>query len=415
VAKSGECSVCNWESANGVKVDTSRSKTAWEIESGISRSSIKRHLEHGPQTAPDPDKKTTEESTDGSKSVSFIRDRPVTLADARDWIRASGDDPEDYKLSIRSIPYGNGLSSNMMAASPKPEKKASAEELVTAASVIEAIRSFTYIPEPRAFSDESFVIMPTDLQTGKVDFNGGTKETVEQALESFAKGSAFVKEFRPREVCIVDAGDSIENIYSVSSQLATNDLDLPHQVEVAMNIFLEGIKMFAPLTPSVRYAAVSSNHGAHRLGPKSPAGDVHADYGIVIAKMLGHALKLNDEAFGHVQIQTPEPLMESLYFQTSGTDIGVVHSHQAGGADKIGDWWKGQSHGNMPVSKARILLAGHWHSFRVQQSGDARWIFVGPASDRGSSWFTNARGERSESGMLSFTTSNNLWDNLRVL
>jgi len=62
---------------------------------------------------------TTEASTDGNKAVAFIRDRPVTLEDARDWIRSSGDDPEDYVLSIRSIPYGNGLSSNRMAATPK--------------------------------------------------------------------------------------------------------------------------------------------------------------------------------------------------------------------------------------------------------------------------------------------------------
>lgn len=114
-------------------------------------------------------------------------------------------------------------------------------------------------------------------------------------------------------------------------------------------------------------------------------------------------------------IQVPEPYMESLYFQTSGTDIGVVHGHQAGSPDRIGDWWKGQSHGRMPVSEARILIAGHFHSLRVQQSGDARWIMVGPASDRGSSWFTNAKGEQSESGMLSFTTANNEWNNLRVL
>jgi hypothetical protein len=277
------------------------------------------------------------------------------------------------------------------------------------------VRSFTYIPTPVAFNAESAVIMPADLQIGKVDISGGSKESTEQALHSFHEFAAFVKEFRPQEICMVDAGDPIENIYNTGSQLGTNDLDLPHQIEAASHVFLEGIKLLAPLAPKLRYAAVTSNHGAHRLGPKAQGGDAHADYGIVIAKMIRNALTLNEASFGHVSVQIPEPYMESLYFQTSGSDIGVVHSHQAGNVDKIGTWWAGQTHGNMPVAKARILLAGHWHSLRVQQSGDGRWIMVGPSSDRGSAWFTNLRGEQSQSGMLSFTTVDNAWTNLKIL
>ena len=40
-----------------------------------------------------------------------------------------------------------------------------------------------------------------------------------------------------------------------------------------MHVMLTGIQMLAPLAPSPKYAWVSSNHGAHRIGPKSPAGD----------------------------------------------------------------------------------------------------------------------------------------------
>lgn len=289
---------------------------------------------------------------------------------------------------------------------------------VTPQSIIDDIRNFTYVPDRKPFAQfrpETLVVVPADLQMGKVDWNGGSDTTYVQTMQSFARAAEFAKEFRPAEIVMIDAGDVIENIYSTSSQLGTNDLDLPHQVVAASHVMLEGIKMFAPLAPKVRYAAVSSNHGAHRLGPKSPAGDVHADYGIAIAKMLANALTLNEEAFGHVEIQVPDAYHESLYFETSGSQIGVAHGHQAGRADKLGDWWKGQSHGNMPLSKARIAVFGHYHSLRVQQSGDARWLFVGPSSDRGSSWFTNATGERSQSGMLTFTTSNNEWNNLKIM
>jgi transposase-like protein len=288
---------------------------------------------------------------------------------------------------------------------------------VTPQSVIDDIRNFTYVPDAKnsAVRPETLVVVPADLQLGKVDWNGGSDTTYGQTMRSFARAAEFAREFRPAEIVMIDAGDVIENIYSTSSQLGTNDLDLPHQVVAASHVMLEGIKMFAPLAPKVRYAAVSSNHGAHRLGPKSPAGDVHADYGIAIAKMLANALTLNEDAFGHVTVQVPDPYHESLYFETSGTQIGVAHGHQAGRSDKLGDWWKGQSHGNMPMSKARIAVFGHYHSLRVQQSGDARWLFVGPSSDRGSSWFTNATGEQSQSGMLTFTTSNNEWNNLKIM
>ena len=282
--------------------------------------------------------------------------------------------------------------------------------------LIARMRSFVYVPAPTGVrSGESLVIVPTDLQIGKVDWNGGSKDTLDQVLSSFHRALELVREHEPSEVCMVDAGDIVENIYNTSSQLATNDLDLPHQVEQAMHAILTGIELLAPEVPSLRYAAVSSNHGAHRLGPKSPAGDVHADYGIVIAKLIRHSLRLAPEKFGHVTIQTPEPYMESLTFSTSGSDIGVVHGHQSASADKIGEWWKGQSHGRMPTADARILIAGHWHSLRVQQSGDGRWIIVGSASDRGSSWFTNLRGEQSQSGMMSFLTRDNTWRDLAIL
>lgn len=60
-----------------------------------------------------------ESSTDGSRTVTGIRDREVTLADAREWIESSGDNPDDYTLSIRSIAYGADMWSNRMSATPK--------------------------------------------------------------------------------------------------------------------------------------------------------------------------------------------------------------------------------------------------------------------------------------------------------
>jgi hypothetical protein len=62
---------------------------------------------------------STEDSTNGPRVFRGIRNRPVTLADAREWIESSGDDPDDFHLSVRSIAYGGDKYSNKMSAWPK--------------------------------------------------------------------------------------------------------------------------------------------------------------------------------------------------------------------------------------------------------------------------------------------------------
>jgi hypothetical protein len=421
-----QCSICTWEYESARTVNTSMSARAWGEEIGVAHTTITRHLGHAPTVeppAPAPVEANYkwEQGADDFAGNSPASTVPLTEDDVQAFMRKKGLNPDEWESAWRFSEWeaqqkgGNIVVLHAFRVSGKRKGVVpGGERLVSTAEVLEAIRTFTYIPEAVAHQDQSLVIVPTDFQFGKVDWNGGSKETLEQVLHSFAKAAEFAKEFRPAEIAIVDAGDIVENIYNTSSQLGTNDRDLPHQIVEAAFAMQKGLQMLAPCAPSIRYAAVSSNHGAMRLGPKAPGGDAHADYGIAIAKMLGNALTLNPEAFGHVTVQVPQPYMESLYFRTSGSDIGVVHSHQAGNVAKIGEWWKGQSHGNMPTSAARILIAGHWHSLKVEQSGDARWIFVGPSSDRGSSWFTNLRGEQSQSGMLTFTTADNTWSNLVV-
>jgi hypothetical protein len=114
------CSVC---AIAGVGATSELGNTAWARSIGVNEASVRRHLKHivkhvsnGPQA--------TEESSDGSKAVTAIRDRPVTLADAREWITSSGDNPDNYNLSIRAIAYGETLFSNRMSATPKNAKSA---------------------------------------------------------------------------------------------------------------------------------------------------------------------------------------------------------------------------------------------------------------------------------------------------
>ena len=355
---------------------------------------------------------TVEHSSDGSRSVEAVRDRPVTLDDARAWIRASGDDPDDYTLSIRSIAYGVDMFSNRMSATPKKGSATSAPDIDELLANLE-----TYAPEPfdwELSTGGAFIICPSDLQTGKGDYGLDHHDLTERVMHSWARAEAFCREYRPSEILIAELGDSIENINSVSSQRGTNTLALTEQQRLARRLLLEGIKRLAPLAPKITYAAVPSNHGSVRIGPKSPENHVLDDYGIEIAEQLRDIVE-NSPALSNVEVVVPTLPNETLCLDIAGTGIGMAHGHQANSADGLSKFWQGQSHGRLPLEQADIALFGHWHSLRVQQSGDARWLMVSPSSDNGSSWFTSRTGERSRSGMLSFTVQDGVWEDLRIL
>jgi hypothetical protein len=380
---------------------------------GTGKTFITKHRSQGIKVDAPVAGETTETASDGSRTFQAVRSRPVTLEDAREWVRSSGDNPDQFNISVRSIAYGHDQFSNRMSATPKPGYKPGADS-----DIDELLANIsTYAPERLDWSQSTggaFVICPSDLQAGKGDYGLDHHDLTERVMWSWARAEAFCREYKPSEILIAELGDSIENINSTSSQRGTNTLALTEQVRLARRLLLEGIKRLAPLSPKLTYAAVPSNHGSVRIGPKSPENHVLDDYGIEIAEQLRDVVD-NSPALDNVTIVVPDLPHETLCLDIANTGIGMAHGHLANSADGLGKWWQGQSHGRLPLSQADIALFGHFHSLRVQQSGDARWLMVSPASDNGSSWYTSKTGESSTSGMLTFTVQNGAWENLRIL
>lgn len=358
------------------------------------------------------------QSLDGSITASTkATESAQTLADAEQLLKDKSVDVSNHNVSYgyveRELASGKVLHQYTIRAVPKKGSEAVKANL-DPTELIKAIDGYDFTPMIKTVNPSSFVITPSDMQVGKTSYNGGTPETQERVLNSFARAAEFVKEYHPNEIVIAELGDPLENFYNTSSQRETNDLDLTGQIRVARRLLLEGIRQLAPYAGRIRYATVPSNHGTVRVGFKAPAGDNHNDWGIEIGEQLRDVVSENP-TLGHVSFHKPDHLYESMLLETSGTKLGLVHGHQARSAEKLGEWWKGQDHGRQPTGTADILLSGHWHSFRVYHSGNARWIMVSPASDPGSDWFTNITGEHSETGMLSFTTQNGMWENLTIL
>lgn len=411
-----ECMTCVWAKLTDTTVDYSRSNTDWAEAIGVSEASIRRHFKHSPVEVSRPDDtpanarwEISDTDFDGSSPAS---DKSLTVDDVRKFIVGKGLNPDEWDYQWKFSEWeqfskANGLRT-LNAFKVWGKRKANTAKFD---DLIAQIDGFEWSPTKRFVagnsSNKSLVVLATDFQLGKTDWNGGTDNTIEQVMESFYQARLVAEAAGVDEIVVVDAGDIIENFYNTSSQRQTNDLSLPKQVLAAYKLMIRGLKELAYSDCVIKYVAVPSNHSRDRMGMQAPSGDVHDDWGIVVAKLI--------EAATDVEVIVPDDYHDSVAFLTANTGIGVVHGHQAGSPDKIGSWWQGQSHGEMPVQHADILVTGHFHSMRVQQSGNQKWIIVGSASDRGSSWFTNNRGEKSVSGMTVFTVADGKWSDLRIV
>lgn len=261
------------------------------------------------------------------------------------------------------------------------------------------------------------VLCIADLQVGKVASGGGSKELVDRVMKSVTAFEERVRVTRPGEILLLELGDLVENFSNLSTQRATNDLDMTLQIRIARRLLSEIVKRVAHLAPKVVLVSVPSNHGAVRIeGTKDFASNPNNDWGIEINHQLEEVFS-NREGFEHVEFLRTEGHQESLtYTCLDGTVIGVVHGHQASNPTKISDWWKGQSHGRRHgLHLVDILFHGHYHHLSITQTGDERWIIGTPSSDGGSDWFVNKTGEVSTSGMLMLEVSNRNWVNPKIV
>lgn len=336
-------------------------------------------------------------NADGSSSYVRFSEQPWGYDDYRKFIEEKGQNPDEvtFTWGWTSNPAGgfwNKLNNVRPVAS-------TVEDRIDWPAASKFIENFTYIPAKRDYLVNTAVLQPTDEQWGKTDFAGGTPETEERVMNSYSAFCDYIKEYRPRQVLLARTGDGIENVCSTNSQRDTNDLDVPHMLVQSFKMDLRSLSMIAPLVEEVIDARVPSNHGRFRTGLKQDSGNPHADFGIGVGRQIVDTQNILG-VLPNVRVVFPDALMESMTVELDTFKAGLVHGHQAGGPDKMGDWWGRQDHGRMPTWDADILFVGHWHSWRTYQSGDGRWVVVGPASDPGSSWFSNLKGERATAGML---------------
>lgn len=355
-------------------------------------------------------REVTTEGSDGSKSVEGVRDRAITLQDARDWISATGDNPDDYNLSIRSIAYGAGLWSNRMSATPKPGRKIETveEDLDLPLLYSEARGSLS----PFGYSGvrdahKSLVVVWADVQVGKTGSRGGTPELITRVQEKLEKLKVHIVTTGASDAYFLSVGDEVESFENVAAQAFTNDLSFPQQLDLELTFELGFVRALAETHNSVTVSGVSSNHCRWRSG-KNVLGKPSDDYGIYLKHQLEKALRLNSD-YDHVGFHYPDDWDETTAVDVQGTIVGMAHGHQANRPDGIELWWTKQAFGKQAIANADILLTGHFHTARVQAVGE-RWWLQAPTLDNGSDWYRQTSGSDSQPGLMVFTVDENGFD-----
>lgn len=256
--------------------------------------------------------------------------------------------------------------------------------------------------QPAKPAELATLIQWSDLQVGKVDHRGGSKELLLRVADIMAATERFIKKHKPDIIMFNDLGDSIEGFESGGNPGRTNDLSLMQQVDLEATLRWDMLKMLAKYAP-VKATSIGSNHCQWRAG-KVRLGTAHDDWGLHIQRSVARLAK---EVGLPIQFFEPAPFQESLVIDVFGDGYhrpGFMHGHQAGSADKVVAWWRGQAHGSQPVAAATMLFHGHWHHTRVFETGRvdnrSRWVVGCPTLDGGSSWHRQTAGEDSDPGLL---------------
>lgn len=408
-----QCLTCVFEQTSGTAVDDSKTNIAWAKTIGVTEGSIRRHKKHAGATASTtPNAASETHRPDGSADYTV----PSTVAwgydDFREFIRSKGQDPDTvtFTWGVTSVPGGGYFNklNNVRAISGKAAETVELRELYRAAEALQGA-GFARDVE-RKKTKRATVVCLADWQLGKTGRRGGTKETLERLAATRSLLHDLYNAREPEKILLFDLGDGIEGFESGGDPQFTNDLSLPEQLDAystEMFKFVAQANVFA----ETEVAAVPSNHSAWRRGKQS-LGKPSDDFGLYVHKEVA---KVAQASSYDVTWHFPEQYDESVAVNLLGTLVGGVHGNQFGPGKAI-DWWQAQAFGSQAITKADVLLSGHYHSFGAGVAGinpfsgrERMWLGA-PTVDPGSDWYRAIRGRDSLPGTLVFDVTEDGFD-----
>lgn len=403
-----QCLTCIWEEATGTIIDDRKGHKEWARDVGVSEASIRRHRKHQGSAKTVVTGESETHNADGSASYVRFSETAWGYSDYREFIRSTGQDPDQvtFTWGWTSNPAG-GFWNKLNNVRPVADGGGSLTSLTELYRVVESSEPWA-MPYPK--SGRATLVCLADWQLGKTGRRGGTKETLERLQATREKLSALYTEREPESILLFDLGDGIEGFESGGDPQFTNDLSLPDQLD-AYSTELFKFVAHAHLVADTQVAAVPSNHSAWRRGKQS-LGKPSDDFGLYVHKEVA---KVATAAGYSVKWHMPEQYDESVAVDLLGTVIGGVHGNQFGPGKAI-DWWQAQAFGSQAITKADVLITGHYHSFGSGVAGinpfsgrERMWLGA-PTVDPGSDWYRAIRGRDSLPGTLVFDVTEDGFD-----
>lgn len=250
----------------------------------------------------------------------------------------------------------------------------------------------------------TFYVGWADWQIGK----DGTREfTVQRALDSFEDAVLRLKQLRKlgrnvERIAIANMGDPTEGCYgNYESQLHTIEMNQRDQLNTALDLWLTGVRTFAPLADDVQFISVLCNHGEWTrkdTGTKPVTSDSD-NVGGFLADTLRTVLADRPD-FEHVRYVIPRSEM-TVMADLSGVPVAFNHGHKTPGQKAELEWLQAQSirmlreQGREP----RLWMLAHRHHYDIKDMGPW-WRVQHPSLDIGSKYFADAAGKWSSPGTL---------------
>lgn len=270
-------------------------------------------------------------------------------------------------------------------------------------------------------AEGTLVVALADFQTGKTDVHGGTVNLYKRVRSVYAQMEAELPRYET--IVAADLGDIIENFMNVGSQRQSNDLNLTDQLEAAISLIWEGLRVLHSKCDRLIYVAVPSNHCEVRtgVGNKNRASSVLSDdYGIHVQRQIRRMAEMRPDVYGNMSFVCPSDYDAACTVKPSADDKSVLffeHGHVGGGAAqaKMRRHVKDMQAGRIAYAHlANIFVHGHYHTPEMYLVGDKTWVVGVSSIDAGSSWFTNATGESAPSAVTSFVAKDGMVRDMRL-
>jgi predicted phosphodiesterase len=285
--------------------------------------------------------------------------------------------------------------------------------LVDIAELVKAVKrksSQASRKAPPEIIDAAYLVALGDLQLGKMD-GDGVEGTTERFLTKTTEAVARYKRIaKGSTVYLTHLGDCIEGFVSQGgANTWRTTLTVTEQVRLYRWLLMEQVKAFAAVAPKVVVVGVPGNHDeANR--PLHTYGDSWAIEALSAVKDV-FALAGNYE---HVSFIAPARDELTVTLDVCGTIVGMAHGHQWRPGQHV-NWWAKQAHGRQAVGDAHLLLAGHLHHLRIEQTGSDKTFLQVPALESGSQWWKHRTGEWGQPGIVTAVVGGGTWRSLEVL